>query len=232
MNKLWQDARYGLRMLWKSPGFTLVATVALALGVGANTTIFSFVNGLLLRPLAGVRAPEQLVAVYTSDYSSGLYGASSYPDYVDFRQQADAFQGLAAYDETVMSATGGEEAERLRGAYVTGNYFDVLGVGARLGRTLQPSDDVTPGAHSVVVIGASLWQRRFGADPSVIGRNVTLDGRTFTIVGVAPESFRGLRMGAPPEFWIPMMMESPDTLTGRGNRGLELTGRLPPIQHG
>ena len=226
MNTLWQDVRYGLRMLWKSPGFTLVAVVALALGVGANTTIFSFVNGLVLRPLAGVRAPEQLVAVYTSDYSSGLYGASSYPDYLDFRQQADAFQGLAAYGETVLNATGSDAAERLRGAYVTGNYFDVLGVGARLGRTLTPADDVTPGAHPLVVISASLWQRRFGADPSVIGKTLALDGRTYTIIGVAPESFRGLRLGAPPEFWIPLTMESPETLSGRGNRGFELTGRL------
>ncbi len=226
MNTLWQDLRYGLRMMWKSPGFTLVAVVALALGIGANATIFSFVNALLLRPLAGVRAPERLVAVYTSDYSSGLYGASSYPDYVDFRQQADAFDGLAAYSDTVMSVTGGDEAERLRGSYVTGNYFDVLGVASRLGRTLQPSDDVTPGAHPVVVIGAGLWQRRFGADPNIVGRTLALDGRAFTVVGVAADNFRGLRLGPSPEYWLPMMMESASVLNKRGNRGLELTGRL------
>ncbi|HEX8073328.1 MAG TPA: ABC transporter permease [Pyrinomonadaceae bacterium] len=226
MKTLWQDVRYGLRMLWKSPGFTLVAVVALALGVGANTTIFSFVNALVLRPLAGVRASEQLVAVYTSDYSSGLYGASSYPDYVDFRQQADAFQGLAAYEETLMSVSGGAEAERLRGAYVTGNYFDVLGVNARLGRALTTADDVTPGAHPVIVISAGLWRRRFGAEASALGRQLALDGRQFTVVGVAPEEFRGLRLGAPPEFWVPMMMNAPGALEGRGNRGLDITGRL------
>src|SRR5467141_902092 len=112
MNTLWQDVRYGLRMIAKSPGFTLLAV--LALGICANTTIFSLINGLILRPLAGVKEPERLVAVYTSDYSSGPYGGSSYPDYVDFRNQADAFSGLAAYEETVLNLTGDAEAERIR----------------------------------------------------------------------------------------------------------------------
>jgi predicted permease len=226
MGSLFKDVRYGVRMLRKQPGFALIAVMALALGVGANTTIFSFVNGLLLRPLAGVREPERLAAVYTSDYDSGLYGASSYPDYLDFRDQADAFEGLAAYDETVMSLTGVDEAERLRGAYVTGNYFDLLGVGAHLGRTLQPADDVTPGAHPVVVISHSVWERRFGADPGVVGKVLVLDGVQYSVIGVAAESFRGMRLGQPPEFWIPMMMEQTGTLTKRGYRGLEITGRL------
>ena len=226
MNTLWQDLRYGLRMLIKSPGFTLVAVVALALGIGANSTIFSFINGLLLRPIAGVSAPERLVAVYTSDYSSGPYGGSSYLDYVDFRDQADAFAGLAAYEETVMNVAGDDAAERLGGAYVTGNYFDVLGVGARAGRTLTPADDDKPGAHPVAVISAGLWRRRFGADPQVIGQTLTLGGRAFTIIGVAAEDFHGLRMGTPPEFWLPMMEDSPNMLSARGNRGLEIIGRL------
>ncbi|MBA2734497.1 MAG: ABC transporter permease [Acidobacteria bacterium] len=226
MGSLLQDVRYGVRMLLKQPGFTLIAVIALAIGVGANTTIFSFVNGLVLRPIQGVKEPERLAAVYTSDYDSGIYGASSYPDYVDFRNQADAFEALAAYGETVMSLTGVDEAERLRGAYVTGNYFDVLGVGARLGRTLQPADDVTPGAHPVVVISHSVWQRRFGADPGVVGKGLALDGVQYTVVGVTAESFRGLRLGQPPEFWIPMMMEPVNTLSKRGNRGVGITGRL------
>ncbi|MGI9105205.1 MAG: ABC transporter permease, partial [Pyrinomonadaceae bacterium] len=130
MGTIWQDLRYGVRMLWKSPGFTWVAVVALALGIGANTTIFSLVNGLLLRPLVGVEAPERLVGVYTSDYSSGLYGSSSYPDYADFRDGAAAFEGLAAYESAAVSLTGDDEPERLRGESVTGNYFRVLGVRA------------------------------------------------------------------------------------------------------
>ncbi len=224
MQTLWQDLRYGARMLLKKPGFALIAVITLALGIGANTTIFSFVNGLVLRPISGVKEPERLVAVYTSDYSSGPYGGSSYPDYVDFRDQATGFSGLAAYDETVLILTGGDEAERLSGAYVTGNYFDTLGVGAHAGRTLR-ADDTTPGAAPVAVISHGLWQRRFGGDASVVGGTITLNHRSYTVVGVAAESFRGLQLGAPPEFWLPM---SEETAGGRGSRGLQITGRLKP----
>src|SRR5690242_20006190 len=155
-----QDLRYGLRMIAKAPGFTLLATLALALGVSANTTIFSLVNGVVLRPLQGIKDPARLVEIYTSDYSSGLYGTSSYPDYVDFRDQSNVFENLAAFSETMMNATGEGEAERLPGVIVTGNYFDALGVGAQLGRTLHAADDQSPGSRPVV-ISDSLWQRRF-----------------------------------------------------------------------
>src|SRR5918998_4964631 len=148
-----QDIRYGLRMIAKAPGFTVLAMLALALGISANTTIFSLINGVLLRPLTGVKDPDRLVAVYTSDYSSGLYAGSSYPDYLDFRDQTDVFEGLAASDHAILNATGESEAERLRGAIVTANYFDVLGVRAQLGRTLQPSDEQS------VVISDALWKR-------------------------------------------------------------------------
>jgi len=225
MNTLWQDVRYGLRMIAKSPGFTLLAVLALALGICANTTIFSFINGLILRPLAGVKEPERLVAVYTSDYSSGPYGGSSYPDYLDFRNQADAFAGLAAYQETVLNLTGSAEAERLRGAYVSGDFFDVLGVTTQRGRTLQPADETTTDTHPVV-ISHGLWQRRFNADPMIVGRTLKLNGRAYTVAGVTAASFRGLRLGAPPEFWLAMTAASDLTSGGRGDRGLELTGRL------
>ena len=218
MQTLWQDLRYGARMLSKNPSSTLIAIITLALGIGANTTIFSFVNGIALRPIAGVKEPERLVGVYTSDYSSGLYGSSSYPDYTDFRDQAEGFSGMAAYDDTVLTLTGADEAERLRGAYVTGNYFDTLGVEARAGRILR-AEDIAPGAASVAVISHGLWQRRFAGDASVVGRTITLDRRAYTIVGVASESFRGLRLGAPPEFWLPMTAE---TVGGRGSVGWRL----------
>jgi putative ABC transport system permease protein len=224
MQTLIQDLRYGARMLVKNPGLTMIAAITLALGIGANTTIFSIINGLALRPIAGVKEPERLVAVYTSDYSSGLYGSSSYPDYADFRDQADVFSGLAAYRGATLTLTGGDEAERLRGAYVTGNYFDTLGIEARAGRMLR-ADDAMPGAAPVVIISHGLWQRRFGGDANVVGRAIALDRRAYTIIGVAPESFRGLRLGAPPEFWLPMSIESAG---GRGNRGLAITGRLKP----
>ena len=221
------DIRYALRMIVKTPTFTVLATLALALGVCANTTIFSFINGLLLRPLTGIKDPESIVGVYTSDYSSGLYGASSYPDYVDFRNQADAFENLAAYTQTVLNATGETEAERLRGVIVTGNYFEVLGVKTQLGRPLQALDE-QPSNEQPVVISNGLWQRRFSADASVVGQTLRLNGKPYTIVGVTDPSFGGLRLGLPPEFWLPMTTASEDATSGRGDRGLELTGRLKP----
>src|SRR2546425_5840352 len=137
METLLKDIRYGIRSLLKRPGSTVIAVVTLALGIGANAAIFSFVNGLLLRPLIGIERPDRLVGIYTSDYSSGRYGTSSYPDYLDFRQQADAFGDLAAYESAVLNLSGSDTAERLQGLYVTSNYFDVLGVRPRIGRTLR-----------------------------------------------------------------------------------------------
>ena len=217
-----QDLRYGVRMIAKAPGFTVLAMLALALGICANTTIFSLINGALLRPLTGVRDPERLVSVYTSDYSSGLYGASSYPDYVDFRDQSGVFDGLAASDQTVLTATGETEAERLRGAVVTANYFDVLGVNAQLGRTLQPSDD------QAVVISDGLWQRRFNSDPAVVGQTLRLNTKPYTIVGVTDRTFQGLKLGLPPEFWLPLTETSDIAKSDRGDREVELIGRLKP----
>jgi putative ABC transport system permease protein len=224
---LLQDIRYGLRMIVKAPGFTVLAMLALALGVCANTTIFSLINGLVLRPLTGIRDPERVVAVYTSDYSSGLYGSTSFPDYIDFRNQADAFESLAAYDQTVLNATGETEAERVRGVVVTGNYFAALGIKAQLGRTLQVSDEQTA-SEQPVVISDGLWQRRFNSNPSAIGQTLRLNGKPYTIVGVTGPEFRGLRLGLPPEFWLPMTAASDYATSGRGDRGLELTGRLKP----
>ncbi|HLL14386.1 MAG TPA: ABC transporter permease [Pyrinomonadaceae bacterium] len=225
MGTLWQDLRYGARLLWKSPGFTGVAVAVLALGIGANTTIFSMINGLLLRPLSGVEAQESLVAVYTSDYSSGLYGSSSYPDYVSFRDEAKAFEALAAYESDVASLTGGDEPERLRGELVTGNYFKVLGVRAAAGRTLLPEDETAASGNPVVFISHNLWQRRFNSDPSLVNRTIELDGRAHTIVGVVAENFRSLHMGPPPEFWRPMI-PTPKEASARGSRGLMIVGRL------
>ena len=222
-----QDIRYGLRMIGKAPGFTLLATLALALGICANTTIFSFINGLILRPLTSVKDPDRLVAVFTADYSSGLYSGSSYPDYVDLRDQADVFENLAAFDQTVLNASGESEAERLRGFVVTGNYFDVLGVRAQLGRTLQPPDD-QPANATPVVISDSLWQRRFSADPAVVGKTLRLNDKLYTIVGVTEPSFRGVRLGAPPEFWLSTTASPELTRGGRADRGIQLVGRLKP----
>ena len=228
MQNFLQDIRYGLRMIAKARAFTVVALLALALGICANTTIFSFINGLVLRPLTGVKDPDRLVAVYTSDYSSGLYGGSSYPDYLDFRNQADAFEDLAAHEAALLNLSSeGDGAERLRGHYVTSNYFAILGVTAKLGRTLQASDD-TPSASPAVVISDEFWQSRFNSDPNIVGRTLKLNTHSYTIVGVTESSFRGLRLGLPPQFWLSMPAQAEFTSRERGSRSIDIVGRLRP----
>ena len=228
MQNFLQDVRYGLRMIAKAPGFTVLALLALALGICANTTIFSFVNGLVLRPLTGVKEPDRLVAIYTSDYSSGLYGGSSYPDYLDFRSQGDAFEDLAAHEGAVLNLTGeGDHSERVRGNYVTSNYFAILRIGARLGRTLQTSDD-EPSATPAIVISDEWWQSRFNSDPSIVGRALKLNSQSYTVVGVTEPSFRGLRLGLPPQFWVAMPAHSTYTERRRDSRSIEILGRLKP----
>jgi len=222
-----QDIRYGLRMIAKTPGFTVLAMLALAIGICGNTTMFSVINGLLFRPLTGVKEPARLVGVYTSDFSGGLYGSNSYPDYLDFRDQTDVFENLAASQPAVLSTAGESEAERLRGYVVTGNYFEVLGVGAQLGRTLQSSDEQATGSHPIV-ISDTLWRGRFNSNPAIVGQTLRLDNQPHTIVGVTAASFRGLRVGLPPEFWVPMRITLGEVGSGRADRGLEVIGRLKP----
>jgi putative ABC transport system permease protein len=223
MKSIWQNLQYSARMLLKNKSFAAVAIVTLALGIGANATIFSFINGLLLKPIAGVERPDRLVGVYTSDYSSGLYGGSSYPDYLDFRQQADVFTDLAAYDSASLTLSGVETPERLTAALVTTNYFRVLGVAAELGRTLRAEDDA-PGAPATVVLSHSFWQRHFGGDSSIIGGPLTLNNKAYTIVGVTAGNFHGLRLGEQTDVWLRL---EEDSKTGaRGNRGIGITGRL------
>jgi len=228
MQNFLQDVRYGVRMIAKAPGFTALALLALALGICANTTIFSFINGLVLRPLASVKEPDRLVAVYTSDYSSGLYGGSSYPDYLDFRNQADAFEDLAAHEGALLSLNDeGNGAERLRGLYVTSNYFSVLGVNAKLGRVLQTADD-TPSTSPAVVISDQFWQRRFNSDPNIVGRTIKLNTKSYTVAGVTQADFRGLRLGRPPQFWLSMPAQPDYTDSARDSRSIQIVGRLKP----
>ena len=178
----------------QQPGFTGLAVLALSLGIGANSTIFSLVNALLLRPLP-VEKPEQLAAIYTSDFSSGNYGTSSYPDYLDFRDRNQVFSGLVAYTVTPFSLNVDGANERAFGEVVSGNYFADLGVKMALGRGFLPEEDQTPGSHPVVVIGHEIWQARFGGNPGIVGRSVTINGHAFTVVGVAEEKYSGLLRG-------------------------------------
>jgi predicted permease len=236
MNNLRQDLRYGVRMLVKKPGFTLIAVITLALGIGANTAIFSLIDALLLRALPGVEDAARLAFVYTSDFSSSLYGTSSYPDYVDLRDQNQAFSELAAFATQPIHLSTGAEAERIGGGAVTGNYFAALGVKAAMGRTLLPEDDLTTNEHQVAVISYDLWRSRFNSARDVVGRTVQLNGHTFTIVGVAAESFKGTSLRSVLSVWVPLTVyvqlgspaASSSPLGRRGSRSYALVGRLKP----
>jgi predicted permease len=205
METVWQDLRYGVRTLWKSPGFTLVSIVVLALGIGANTTIFSVVNALLLRPPAGVRSPARMVLLgRTMDGQD--FDTFTYPDYVDYRDQSTVFAGVSAFFDTPLHLSTGSDALRVPGTLVSGNYFEVLGADAARGRTLRPEDDREPGAHPVAVISDGLWRRRFGADPNVVGQNVSLNGQPFTVVGIARPAFVGTETDHASDVWLPLAM--------------------------
>jgi predicted permease len=205
MEVLWQDIRYAARLLTKSPAFTALAVLALALGIGANTAIFSLVNAVLLRPLAGVEAADQLVA-FERLQGDKNYDSFGYPDYLDYRDGNQSFSGLAAHVGTPLSFAG-NTTERLRGDVVTGNYFSVLGAKPALGRLLEPQDDEAVGAHPVAVISHGLWQRAFGSDPSIVGQSINLNGYRFTIIGVAAKGFAGTSTGAAFDVWLPMAMQ-------------------------
>jgi predicted permease len=240
MYTIWQDLRYGIRLLIKHPVFTFIAVTSLALGIGANTAIFSLVNATLLRRLP-VAEPENLVYIFNGNVGSVF----SYPGYVDLRDQNTVCTDLIAWGGVGASLNSDgrtDGAELVTGAIVTGNFFGVLGVRAALGRVISPSDDQTPGAHPVVVISHGLWKRRFGADEHILGRQIVLNGQGFTIIGVAPVGFEGPQAGTNRELYVPMMMQAvmrppragysgemnPDLLKVRTNNWLYTVGRLKP----
>ena len=228
-----QDLHFGLRMLVKNPTFTIVAVLALALGIGANTAVFSFVNALLLRPLDGVSRPEQLVQVGRQYRDKSNLSDATYPDFLDYRAQNTVMSGLAAIAPTAFHLSTGGETERVEGELVSGDYFDVLGVTAAHGRLIAPADDLEP-AQPVAVVSFRLWQRRFGGAPGVIGTSITLDGRSFILIGVAGESFTGIRIGTPRDIWVPITtLRRPDSQSAghfdqRRASWLEMFGRLEP----
>jgi hypothetical protein len=198
LEDLLQDLRYALRVLRKSPAFTLVSILALAIGVGVNATVFGFVNAVMLRPLP---LPNHAELVRIQDDN-----LPAYSDYLAFRERAPSFSGLAAYDFDSFPLTAGDSPARADVALVSGNYFDVMGVKPVLGRGFLPEEVRTPNTHPVTVISYSLWQRRFGADAGIVGKTIYLNGRPFTVVGVMPESFLGSTFYLYYSFWTPMMM--------------------------
>ncbi|HTQ55920.1 MAG TPA: ABC transporter permease [Bryobacteraceae bacterium] len=206
MPSLVRDIGYALRQTRRSPGFTLMAVLTLALGIGANTAIFTVVDAVLLRPLPGVASPSRLVSLYRVQHNDA-FDSMGYPDYADLRDRNTSLSALAAFSPVSMSLSRGTP-ERIIGSVVTGNYFSTLGVRPALGRPILPSDDTEPGAHPVAVLSHALWTRRFGADRGAVGATVLLNGYSFTIVGVAPPSFRGTLAGLPAEVWVPLSMLS------------------------
>jgi predicted permease len=231
-----QDLRYGARMLLKAPGFTAVAVLSLALGIGANTAIFSLVDKVLIRQLP-VEEPDRLVLVSASS-GRGISANFSYPDFADYHVGNQVFDGLVCYTQRALTLSEGGQGERLQGTIVSGNYFTALRVRPALGRGFLPEEDVTRGTHPVVVVGYGLWQRRFGADPRLVGKTINLNGYNFNVVGIAPAEFSGTVPGIVPDVYVPVMMQgqvSPswklDPLFGPRSRNLswlEVLGRLKP----
>jgi predicted permease len=232
---MFQDVRFAIRSALRNPALTSVIVISLALGIGANTTIFTLINAVFLRPLP-VNDPARLAQVFTVMPKSTAYQSVSLANYRDFRDQVPEFSGLAAYQGIGANLVGGSEPLATGGQLVTGNYFQVLGVDAAVGRTLTPDDDATLGASPVMVMSAGLWKRAFGSDAAIVGKSVALNGFKFTVVGVMPASFKGLQTLGNVDFWVPLAMheqlvtgETARTFyTARNSLVFQVVGRLQP----
>jgi predicted permease len=244
MQTLWQDLRFGIRMLRKNPGFTIVAALSLALGIGINTSVFTLIYSLAWRPLPAPD-PAAIVNIYQTvrgdSYGRRSEGGGpiSYPEYLNYRDRTRSFAGLAAYAEETLTLTG-VEAERINAQVVTDNYFSVLGGETALGRVFVPNECQTPGACPQVVLSYAFWQRRFGSDANVIGKSVILNRQPFTVVGVTARSWSGMGMNGgshfdlpviAPDVWVPLMMRGQlaperDLLSNRDCSCHSVIGRL------
>lgn len=227
MDSFVQDLRLALRRLRQTPGFTAVAILTLALGIGANTTVFSALNWFLLRPLP-VERPNELVFL-----NRGQGITFSYPAYKDIRDRNQVFSGLIAYRISPMSLTQGGKSARVWGLLASGNYFQTLGVQAIRGRMFTPEEDQKEGAHPVAVLSYGCWQRRFGGDPNIVGKAIKINGLDFTVLGIAPTEFHGMELLYSSEIWVPMMMEPQieignPWLNVRTTKNVWLLGRLKP----
>jgi predicted permease len=207
MTSFWQDVRYSARMIAKAPGFAAIAILTLALGIGANTTIFSWINSALLNPVPGLTNPNEVVAMTGSKPGENPLGFT-YPDIEAMRDGQHSLTGIAACNFAQMNLTGKGKPERVWGMVASANYFDVLGVQPILGRTFLPAEDEKPGGAPVAVISYRLWQTHFGANPDVIGQSIEINKHPYTIVGVTPAVFQGSQTGVRTEIWVPIMMEA------------------------
>ncbi|HYY56156.1 MAG TPA: ABC transporter permease, partial [Pyrinomonadaceae bacterium] len=224
MGNLLQDVRYGLRMLSKSPSFTLIAVLTLALGIGANTAIFSLVSAVLVRPL-GYQDPNRLVMVWEDQSAIGFpRDTPAAANYADWKAQNNSFEDMAALTSLDYDLTGDGEPEKISAFGVTANFFPLLGVTPAVGRNFTPEED-RPGANRVAIISHNLWQGRYGGERSIVGRNILLNGEQYTVVGVMPQGFQ---FEAPSiNIWTPIAF-SPEQLANRGRHYLEVVARLKP----
>jgi len=230
MDALLHDVRFSARVLRRAPGFTMVAMLTLALGIGANGAIFSLVNGLVLKAPAGVQEPDRLVQIARSYESAPRWDSFSWPAMTLIGQEARTLSGVAGYQGMPFVLGAGREVERVGGQLVTGAYFDVLGVRPHIGRLIQPADDVEPGGHAVVVLSHALWSRRYGADPRVVGSTIQIGGVPYEIIGVTPPDFAGVEsVASAPDVFVPTMMHPGGIETRIGEWGtswLSVIGRL------
>ncbi|MGA8145548.1 MAG: ABC transporter permease [Candidatus Acidiferrales bacterium] len=206
MTSFWQDVRYSLRMIAKAPGFAAIAILTLALGIGANTTIFSWINSALLNPVPGVTDPDRVVSLTLSKPGENPFPLS-YPDIEAIRDGQQSFTGIAACNFAQISLTGKGKPERIWGMVASANYFDVLGVQPFLGRGFLPEEDQKPGGAPVAVISYRLWQTHFGANPDIVGQSLEINKHPYTIVGVTPAVFQGSQTGVRTEIWLPIVMD-------------------------
>ena len=232
MTSFWQDVRYSLRMIAKAPGFAAIAILTLALGIGANTTIFSWINSTLLNPVPGLTSPSQVVSLTVGNQWDNPIGFP-YPDIEALRDGQQSFTGIAVCNFAQLSLTGKGKPERVWGMVASANYFDVLGVRPILGRGFLPAEDEKPEGAPVAVISYRLWQTHFGANPEVVGNEIEVNQHPYTIVGVTPAVFQGSQTGVRTEIWIPVMMEKQlipgrDLLHAHENFVFLAFGRLKP----
>ncbi|HEV7844143.1 MAG TPA: ABC transporter permease, partial [Pyrinomonadaceae bacterium] len=225
MGTLWQDLRYSFRMLWKNKSFTLIAVLTLALGIGANTAIFSVVDAALLRPLP-YREPSQLVHLWeTKPQQRFGEREASYPDYLDWREQNRVFDAVAGYTRREFTLTGRDVPDRITGAAVTDNFFQLLGVDVMRGRRFDAGED-EPGAERVVILSNSFWKRSFNSDPAIVGQTLKLNEASYRVVGVLPSNFQFAPVGGA-ELWTPLY-RTPDQATRRFMHWLKVVARLKP----
>jgi predicted permease len=232
MSGILGDLRLAGRSLRASRGFTAVAALTLALAIGANATIFSWIRATLLDPIPGATSTAELVALQRGERSSSPVPPLSYLDYRDLRERTRSFSGMLGYHDDVVTLTGGSRPERLWGAIVSVNYFDVLGTRPALGRFFLPEEEGSEGGAPAVVLNHDVWRNRFGSDPGVLGRTLEVNRRPYTVVGVAPPGFRGAKTGLRSDLFIPVTMKRQvwggSGLDDRGNAYLNVLARLRP----